>query len=239
MIIYLDLIFLFNFILNLIFLIIIEIIYKAKLKMLKIILGAAVGGGIVILSLFDYYLANILKIGGGVLIGIIGLENLSRKYNMIKYSSFYILNLASVGLINAFGINTHLLLYLSLAAIIIIYFFESNKNLVIFTNSLKYNIIVNFKKTSLKLRAYLDTGNFSEANNLPIIYISNKYYETLSSDANYLVEINTVNSKTFQIAYKPKTCFIEKNKKLIMVSVLVVFCDLENFDCLLNMKILL
>lgn len=240
MVIYIDLLFLFNFAINIIFLVAIEIIYKSKIKLWRIALGGLIGGLIVIVTLFDYNLYNLLKVTGGIIIGLVGLEKCSGKRNIIKYSSFYTLNFASVGLVGAFGINTHLLVFLALAVIIIVYFVESNKNLVIFTNRLKYNIIVNFDKTSLNLEGYLDTGNFSEYDNLPIIYIDEKYYpKELVEEAFSLVQVATVNNASFLRAYKPKKCVLVKNKEKIEVDVLVVFCNIDMHECLLNVKMLI
>lgn len=240
MIIYLDLLFLFNFFINIIFLVAIEIIYKSKIKIKKTALGGLIGGAIVIIALYDEYLYHILKLTGGLLIGLVGLEKLKGKMNIIKYSSFYTLNLASVGLSQAFGINTHLMLFFALTGIIILYFIESNKNLVIFNNQLKYNIIVNFSKTSLKLQGYLDTGNFSVYNDQPIIYVDSKFFpKELTNDEYSLIQVATVNSVSFLKAYKPNLCLLEKNKEFTKIDVLVVFCDIKLHECLLNVKMLI
>jgi hypothetical protein len=240
MVVYLDLLFLFNFLINCLFLIVIDTIYKAKLKLLKTVLGGVIGGVVVIIALFDVSLAIFFKIFGGMLIGLVGLENCKGKRNIIKYSSFYVLNLASVGLVEAFGIKTHPLLFCGFAVIVIIFYFESNKNLVIFTNGLKYNIIVTFVKTNLKLKGYLDTGNFSEYNNVPIIYINEKLLPADLDKDNYeLVQIATVNTISFLKAYRPKECILYKNKEVIRLDVLVVFCNLTEYDCLLNVKMMI
>lgn len=240
MIVYLDLLFLFNFFLNIVFLVVIEIIYKTKIKMLRIALGGVCGGFIVILELFDYKLSFILKISGGILIGLVGLEKCGGIKNVIKYSSFYTLNLASVGLVAAFGINTHAVLLFSIGAIILVYIVESNKNLIIFLNRLKYNIIVDFNKTSLNLVGYLDTGNFSEHGDKPIIYISDRYYpEELNDEEFQVVRIETLNMVSNIRAYQPKRCLIEKGRRKIEVDVLVVFCNITSHECLLNARLLI
>ena len=240
MVVYLDLLFLFNCFINIIFLVVIDLIYKSKIKVCKIMLGGIIGGLIVVVALFDLILYHFMKIVGGIIIAYVGLERCKGKRKIIKYSSFYTLNLASVGLVEAFGVNNHMLVFLALAPIIVIYFIESNKNLVIFTNKLKYNIIVNFKNNVLKLEGYLDTGNFSEYNNLPIIYIDDKYYiKELDKEPFSLVQIATVNTISFLKAYRPSKCILYKNKEITEIDVLVVFCKIEMHECLLNVKMLI
>ena len=61
MVIYLDLLFLFNFVINFIFLYVVEIIYKEKRSFKRLVLGALVGGLMVILFLFNYIVLEIGK----------------------------------------------------------------------------------------------------------------------------------------------------------------------------------
>lgn len=240
MTIYLDLLFLFNFFVNLVFLVVIETIYKSKIKKMKVVFGGLVGGFIVVFSLFYNNFDMYLKIFGGILICVVGMEKLEGFRNIAKYSSFYTLNLASVGFVQAFEINTHYLVFFGLTAIILLYLVESNKNLIIFLNQLKYNIIVNFHKTSLRLVGYLDTGNFSEYDGYPIIYVSSKYYPKELLFRDYIdVRIATVNTTSNLKAYEPVSCIIEVGRKKKEIKVLVVFCDLKSVDCLMNVKMLL
>lgn len=237
MVVYLDLLFLENFLINGVFLYLIEKIYKTKLKLIRIILGGIIGGVIVIISLFYHEAYFFFKILGGVIIGLVGLEKLESIKNVVKISSFYTLNLASIGLVSSFGIINHWLIYFSIGLILVIYIIESNKNIFIFSNQLKYNITVNFNKTSLNLIGYLDTGNFSSCDNIPIIYIHEKYYpkELIYYDSK-LVKIATVNNVNYLKAYEPKKCTIKIGRKSKECKVLVIFCKLQNVDCLMNVK---
>ena len=232
MVIYIDLLIIFNFMINFIFLYAIEIIYHEKIAIVKLLLGGVIGGLLVLGFLFDYYLYYFLKIFGGIIVGIIGWQKNSGVKLIVKISSFYVLNFASVGLVGCFQIKTWYWLFFSMGAIMVIYFIESNKKIDIFINQLKYNISVTFFDKSINLEGYLDTGNFSVCDNLPIIYLSKKYF------ANYvaykMVEINTVNGCSKLITYKPQKFIIEIGKHQYQKEVLVVFTDLHEFDCLLN-----
>jgi len=237
MIVYLDLLFVFDFLICFIFLYVIEKIYHSHINFLRLIFGGIVGGLIVILCLFYNNLYDLLKIIGGIIICLVGLEKLSGFKNVVKISSFYTLNLASIGLVCAFGIINRTLIFLSIAAIILVFIIESNKNLIIFSNHFKYNIIVSFDKTSLRLVGYLDTGNFSEYENIPIIYIDDKYYPKELIYAKYKsVNIATVNSISILKAYEAKKCIIKMGREKKEVKALVIFCKLNKIDCLLNVK---
>jgi len=237
MIVYLDLLFLFNFLINAIFIYVIEIIYHEKISLKRIMIGGFIGGILILGFLFDYYLYYLLKILGGVMVGLIGFKGNNIFKMIIKITSFYILNFASVGFISSFNITEWYLFIFSIGAIIIIFFIENNKKPIIFINSLKYNISVSFNKKRLNLEGYLDTGNFSKCDDLPIIYLSKKYQSNYS--VYKLVNINTINGITFSNSYKPTSFTIEMGKVKQEKDVLVVFTDLKNFDCLLNTELFL
>lgn len=232
MVIYIDLLILFNFIINFIFLYVIETIYQEKIAIRKIFLGGVIGGLLVLGFLLDYYLYYFFKIFGGIIVGIIGWQKKGGVKMIVKISSFYVLNFASIGLIGCFQIKTWYWLFLSMGAIMVIYFIESNKKIDIFINQLKYNISVTFFDKKINLEGYLDTGNFSVCDNLPIIYLSNKYFSNY--EAYKIVEINTVNGCSKLITYKPHNFIIEIGKHKYQKEVLVVFTDLNEFECLLN-----
>jgi hypothetical protein len=234
MVIYLDLLFIFNSFINAIFIYAIELCYKEKISLKRILIGGFIGGLLIVGFLFDYYIYYILKIIGGLIIGFIGFKGSSLKI-IVKTTSFYIINFASIGLINSFNISEWYLFILSVVGIILIYFIENNRKSLIFINSYKYNISVSFGNTRLKLEGFLDTGNFSKFDDLPIIYISDKYQQNYS--VYKLVNINTINGVSYSKSYKPSSFIIEVNHKKLERDVLVVFTKLKDFDCLLNAEL--
>lgn len=240
MVIYIDLLFFQNFLISFIFLYLIDFIYKDKIKIIKIIIASSISGFIVIISLYDYYLYYLFKVSGGLIISMIGLKKSSGVKMMVKNTSFYMVNFASVGFVSIFNINTYVLLICSVMAIIVFFVIESNKNEFIFTNKLKYNISVTFKNINLDLEGFLDTGNFSTHKNLPIIYLDNKYYSNILDEVRFeSILINTINGSTYIKIYKPTKCIIEIGNKKINFEVYIAFSNLNEFDCLLNAKLLI
>lgn len=235
MVVYLDLLFIFNFLINSIFLYVVELIYQERISMVRIILGGLVGGLLILGFMFDYYLYYLLKIGGGVLVGYIGFKGENVLKKIVKVASFYIINFASVGLISSFNIGEWYLFCASTFILILIFFIENNKKSHIFINQFKYNISVSFNNTRLKLEGYLDTGNFSKCDGLPIIYLSKKFQPKFT--VYKVIKINTVNGISLNSSYKPTSFIINVNKNKIEKEVLVVFTDLKDFDCLLNAEL--
>lgn len=235
MVVYLDVLFLFNFLIGVLFLYVIEVAYQEKVSYKRILLGGIVSGFLVIGFLFDYFIYNLFKIVGGVIVAIIGLRSTSIIKTLIKITSFYILNFVCVGFVSSFHIIEWYFFLIVLGLIIIIYFIESNKKMHIFINALKYNVSVSFNHKKLKLEGYLDTGNFSKAGDIPIIYLSSKYLTNHFSSEQYrLVNINTINGVSLCKAYKPNSFIVYDRKKKLEKEVLIVFSNLHDFDCLLN-----
>jgi hypothetical protein len=237
MVIYLDLLFLFNFLLNLLFIYVIEVLYKEKCRLRKMLFGGLVGGALVLSFLFDYFWYQVLKIGGGVLVGLTGFKTGRVKQTLLKIISFYILNFVSVGFVAAFNIKTWYLLFFILGAIIILFFLENNKKTLIFVNEYKYNISVSSNKKSFRLQGYLDTGNFSKCDDLPLIYLANKYHKDFTFHK--LIMVNTVSGSTCLACYKPRSFSIEIDGIKVRREVLIVFTEIKEFECLLNVELLL
>ena len=237
MVIYLDLIFILNFSINSLFIYVVNIVYKEKVKFLRIVLGGLVGGMFVLGFLFDYFVYNLLKIFGGVAVSLFGFKTAKFRQLVVKISSFYILNFVSVGFVAAFNINSWYLLFLSLAAIIFIFMVESNKKPIIFMNACKYNISVYSLKKSYRLEGYLDTGNFSKCDDLPLVYLSKKY----QGDFEYYktIVVNTVGGSSALACYKPRRFEIEIDGVVFSKDVLIVFADITEFECLLNVELVL
>ena len=163
MVVYLDLVFLMNFAINSLFVYLVNLLYKEKIKLYKIFLAGLFGGLLVLGFLFDYILYGFLKILGGAFVGLLGFKIGRFREMVVKISSFYIINFVSVGFVAAYRIKTWYLLAGALAAIILVFMVENNKKPIIFMNACKYNISVSSVKKSLNLVGYLDTGNFQNA----------------------------------------------------------------------------
>lgn len=237
MVVYLDLLFLFDFAVNAVLLYVIQIIYREKISIMRILLGGLAGGMLIFVFLFDYYVNFFTKAFGGIVVGLLGLKKDRPLPTILKIASFYLISLASVGLVSSFRISEWYLFLVSLMVLIMIVFLENSKKPVIFSNSLKYNISVHLGKKSYHLEGYLDTGNFSKSDDLPIVYLDRKYQ---TDDAVHkIIGIRTVNGISWCDAYKPKSFAIEINHQKVGKEVLIVFSDLSDFDCLLNAELFL
>lgn len=235
MVIYLDLIFLLNFTINSLFVYVVNIIYKERIRFLRIFFAGLIGGFLVLGFLFDYFLYSLIKIFGGVIVGLFGFKIGRFKEMIVKISTFYIINFVSVGFVASFRVNTWYLLMLSFAAIILIFMVENSKKPIIFMNACKYNISVSSEKKNYKLLGFLDTGNFSKCDDLPIVYFSKKYQGDFKYYKTILVK--TVGGSSALACYKPRRFEIEIDGTVCAKDVLIVFTDIAEFDCLLNVDL--
>lgn len=235
MIVYVDLVFLLNFFINFFLLAIIEIIFKEKINYLRIVFASFIGGGIILAYCLNNLLFTLFQIFGGILIALFAYYHNNPQKIIIKIASFYLINLAVVGLLSIFKITDFYLLLLCLVLVVVIIFFETNKKYYVFINANKYRIYVSFDNYTLDIEGYLDTGNFAlSLDNKPLVFIDQKYFkEDLLSNKN--VQINTINGLQSVLVYEPQSFYIKMKNKKIYKDVLIVFSDInQNFDCLLN-----
>lgn len=237
MIVYVDLIFLFNFLVNFIFLYVIEKIFKDDTKISRMVIVSSVGGIIAIFSCFNKYIFQIYKIIGGVILIVLGIRKITFSKSIIKISMFYLENLALVGVLTTFKINNLLMLSFALGLILVLLFFEHFKNYYIFLLQNKYNVIVTKNNKKMKFEAILDTGNSAtNKDGIPLVFISKKYYSE-SFDKYELVLVETVNNEKIEKAYFVDEFIIIINGKEVKKEALIVFTDVKT--CLLNSMLLI
>lgn len=237
MIVYIDLIFLFNFMVNFIFLYVTEKIFKDDTKILRMIIASTVGGIIAILSCFNKYVFQIYKIMGGVFLIVLGIRKITFSKSIIKISMFYLENLALVGVLTTFKINNLLMLSFALGLILVLLFFEHFKNYYIFLSKNKYNVIVSKNNKKMKFEAILDTGNSAtNKDGIPLVFISREFYND-SFDKYELVMVETMNCERLEKAYFVDEFIIIINSKKVKKEALIVFSDID--VCLLNSMLLI
>jgi len=228
--IYLDIVFLVNFGINFIFIYIIQLIFNDKINYFKTIIASSLATIMLIAFLFNYIVLIIFKIVGGFLIILVGLgfEKLA-----IKTSLFYLLEFGLTGIVSSFKITGW---YLIIAIIIValLFMIQSFKKQSIFINNLKYNVSVTFFEKTINLEGFLDTGNLTTIDNLPVIYVDKKHYKT-NLQIYKFINVNSIVSVNKIPCYLPKQFYLYVNDKKVEKHVLIAFIDLkENFDCLLN-----
>ena len=164
---------------------------------------------------------------------VIGTRKITISKSIIKISMFYTENLALVGVLGSYEINTCVWLIFATIAILGLLFFEHFKKYYIFLINAKYNVIVTQKNKIIKCGAFLDTGNSAVSiDGVPIVFLDKKYQNDMFLDYQ-LVSISTINGEKLERAYKVDKFEVVVNKKRIEKKVLVVFTNLDK-DCLLN-----
>lgn len=237
MIVYLDLMIMCNFIIEFLFLYILEKLYEDEIKYLRIFIGALIGSFSLVLLFCNYILYTIFKIIGGILIGLIAFNSISKSKQIIKISSFYALNFAFVGFLKSFNVNDWLLLFVGIIVILGLFILESNKKYFIFLKRCTYNVIIDTGGKSLKLKAFLDTGNECFCDDIPVVFIDRKYKDNSLKPVNHLL-LNTAAGSNLSMCYKAEKFYIVIGKKKLKKNVYIVFSDI-NRECLLNPNILL
>ncbi len=250
--IYLDYIFLINFIFDFLLLLSVTIILRRNIKISKIALGSLIGG----LSIFSLFIKInsiqlfLLKIIISILMVIttFGFKNMYYTFknllflymsSMLLGGALYFLNIQfsynHEGLIfyhNGLSINVLALIILS--PIIIYTYLKQLKDLKI-NYSNYYKVDIKYKNKIIKLNAFLDTGNklYDPITNIPIIVAKEKDFNNI--DTFTLIPYSTINGSSVIKCIKPDE--IKINNKIITKKVrigLVKKIDMEGVGCILN-----
>ncbi len=237
MIVYLDLIMLSNFIIEFLFLYILEKVYEEKVNYFRMIIASLVGSFLLLLFFLNYIFFTIFKIIGGILIVMIAISSVSKSKQVIKISSFYALNFAFVGFLKSFNINKWYLLILSVVVVLGIFILEVNKRYFIFIKRCNYNVIVDFNGIKIKAKGFLDTGNECFFKETPVVFLNDKY-RLKKIEANEKMMISTANGIDIKECFKATSFKIVIGRKVIEKNVFIVFSKIEK-ECLLNPSILL
>lgn len=232
--IYLDLLFFLNFLVCFIILCLIQTLFCEKIFYSKVTLSSTISGLMVVFSLFSYPIYLLFKFLGGFFLVFFGG---GKDKFIIKCGLFYLFMFAFCGIMSSFKIESYEIIY-AIILLIILVVVQSFKKMGIFVNNFKYTISVQFEDKEFLLTGFLDTGNFSSYEECPIIYLDRKYFVgKLESVA--CINIKTVSNDTIQFLYKPKNFRIKLGKRFVEKEVYICFCDLDEFECLLNYKLIM
>jgi len=259
MVIYIDLVFLINFILDYLLLLTVNVALKRYARLYKLILGALFGS-ISLLSLFiplNSVTLSLLKLFMAIIMSLI-----SFGYKNIKYTLYNILYLYMTSIIlggflyylkNTFsyknnglvfiyeGLSINYLVLLIIAPLILYVFVKSIKALKEIKNYYyKVNIILD--NYSLSLTGFLDTGNKLKdpITKKPIILINRKILKgNFKIRSPMYVPYNSLNNHGLLEVIKPRKIIINDT---VLNNYLVGLSDtnfkLNGIDCLLNYQIL-
>ena len=210
---YIDLFFIFNFVIDFIITLSVSIILKRKSSYIRMILSSLLGGfsSLLLFTSLNKILIEIISI---VLIVVISFGYKGIRYVIKNILYMYILSTLLGGIIYLFNIKVSNNVFLSYLIIIIIaievmvlYIKENKKMKNIYNNY--YKVDIYFKSNDkLSLIGFVDTGNnlYDPYKKRPIILISNKYYR---NDNFILVPYHTLSGNGLLKCIKPDIIFIE------------------------------
>lgn len=210
---YIDLFFIFNFIIDFIITLSVSIILKRNSSYIRMILSSLLGG-VSSLLLFTSLNKILIEIISIVLMVVISFGYKGIRYVIKNILYMYILSTLLGGIIYLFNIKVSNNVFLSYLIIIIIaievmvlYIKENKKMKNIYNNY--YKVDIYFKSNDkLSLIGFVDTGNnlYDPYKKRPIILISNKYYR---NDNFILVPYHTLSGNGLLKCIKPDIIFIE------------------------------
>ncbi len=237
--IYVDLLLLLNFILDLIILMSVKIILKRNTTLFRIILSSFIGS-LTILILFikiNSLQLFIIKIFLSIIMNIVAFKYKNIKYLFKNLLFFYISSIILGGSVYFLNINfsyrINLIFLIILSPIIIYIYIKQVKELKNNYNNY-YELTIYFKDNKTKKYiGYLDTGNKLKDpyKNRPIIilnYFKNNYPKIL-------VPCNTINNKDLLECFSIDKIFINnKYIKNVLIGLSKNKINIDGVDCILN-----
>lgn len=238
MIIYMDLIMIYDFLINAIIMYSIEKCYKQKVKKISIIIPSIISSLFIPLFFINYIFLKIFRVCGGLIMYLFMSKRNTIKEKIIKATTYYLLNFAFIGILKVFDIQKWFLLLFAILVLVFIFFIQNNKKYYIFNESCKYNVIVKNDKKIIELNGFLDTGNKAMYKGIPICFVNEKYKKSFGEfKKQILVNIDTISGSAILEGYIPSYFLIEIKGIKRAKKVILCFVNLEE-ECLVNSLIL-
>ena len=247
MTIYLDLLFLLNFIYDLLLLLTVSVTLKRNTKFKRILLGSFFGAisTFIILIPLNKYLLLILKILTSVIMLIItySFKNIKYFFNNLLY--LYMTSVILAGFLYFLKLefnNLSYLISLSIAPLILYLYIREQKKLKEIVNYYK-KVIITFKNNkTLSLNGFIDSGNkLKDPITGKYIILVNK--KTLKGIYNIrspmYVPIKTINKSSLLPCVSIKNIIIDnKTYNNYLLGISDTFNGFDNINCLLNYHLL-
>lgn len=236
--VYLDVIFILNFIFDFISLLGTSIILKRNTKIIRIIIGSILGE-LSVLSIFIRF-NNIelvlFKIVLSILINIVVFRFNDIRYFFTNIYYFYLFELVLGGLL--YMVKSNNMFMEILLGFIFIYIFIKNIKKLKNNYNKYFSIRLDINNNTYRLNAFLDTGNKLKDPylNSPIIILDNTKFNL---SGNIFVPYNTCNSNNLLKCIKGNNLYI--NNKKINKRFLVGLSNnisLDGVDCILNEELM-
>lgn len=226
MIVYLDLVIISTIVVNYAFIKTITLIFKEKIKIIRIVLGLILSVLSLLLFILPSSIYN-LRYFVGIIIGIVSFQYDNIQNFIIKIALFYLLNMAFIGTLVIFNIHSIILMLVALLYVLILFILENYK---------KYNdnIYHQIKINNILINAILDTGNETYYQGVPVVFIKNKYFNNKFQLLGSLT-INNVTSIDIINIYNGPNIKTKDNKK--EMKVYYAFTDTIQYDLILHQEL--
>lgn len=257
--IYLDVIFLINFLFDSLLLFTVSILTKRNVKIKSIIIGGIIGSLSTFLLLFKINNLElfVFKIIVSIIMIIITFKYKNIKYTLNNLFYLYISSIILGGFLYMLniqfsyknegiffyhnGLSINFIVFIILSPMILYLYIKQSKKLKN-NYSYYYNIDIYYKDKIVKLSAYLDTGNTLKDpyQKLPIIIINKEMINEELIDDYILIPINTINSHSLLHCFKADKIFIDGkilNKK-ILIGLSPKKIEMEGIDCIIGKSIM-
>lgn len=203
---------------------------KCKTSFFKIFIASVIGSissFIAIYFIDNILLLNLLKIISAFIIISLSFKQSTRLF-ITNFILLFVFTCAFGGLITSLSSTTYLtnfgmvtlskfsMEFICVIIIVATYIFDlvvKHLQSKIKTNNLIYDITLTHNKHSIKLQAYLDTGNFLNQNGKPVLIVDLKSYLKLTNTNLidfYLKKTETLNAKTINGSNNLKCFKIDK-----------------------------
>ena len=247
MTIYLDLLFLLNFIYDLLLLLTVSVTLKRNTKFKRILLGSFFGAisTFIILIPINKYLLLILKILTSVIMLIItySFKNIKYFFNNLLY--LYMTSVILAGFLYFLKLefnNLSHLISLSIAPLILYLYINEQKKLKEIVNYYK-KVIVTFKNNkTLSLNGFIDSGNKLKdpITGKYIILVNKKALKGIYNIRSPMyVPIKTINKSSLLPCISIKSIIIDnKTYNNYLLGISDTFNGFDNINCLLNYHLL-
>ena len=259
MTIYLDVVLLLNFLIDLMLLITVKVTLKRNIKFYKLVIGAFIGS-LSILLLFiklNNFTLFLIKFGIAIIMSLVAFNFVSLKYtiNNLVYlymtstilgGFMYMLNIEFSYKQNGLafyndGLSINFLFLLLISPLFIYLYISSNKKLKS-NYSLYYKVKISFTNNTLDFVGYLDTGNKLKdpITNKNIILIEEKTIKGIIHNRSPMyVPVKTVNKNSLLKCYKPDTLIINDQRfNNYLVGTINDKINIDGVNCLLNYKMM-
>lgn len=217
--IYLDYIFLINFLFDFILLLGVSLFLKRSVSKLRLLLGSLFGGVSFFIIFFDVgsVLFFFFKMIMAIIMIIITFSFKDLKYTLNNFISLIILSVLMGGVLFLINIeigyshvgmmfftngNSLNLIILVLLGILITVLYSRYMGFFKINNSTYYKVILSFGDVSWNLNGFMDTGNTLYYKNSPVVILNKNFENKINSDLTIFVPYKTVSGSGVMKGFK-------------------------------------